>query len=209
MTNEAYEPISRIVLASSSPRRKELVATLDLSLPVYILSTDSDETVLPEWTPQQTVETLSLRKAQAAMDMLRQSPVAADYRDLIIAADTIVAVDGQILGKPADEEDAFRMLSKLSGRKHDVFTGVSCIAADSGETHVAYRRTIVRMRELVDERIRRYVASGEPMDKAGAYGIQGLGSTLVEEIEGCYFNVVGLPLALLSDLLEKYGIRTI
>jgi septum formation protein len=208
MTNEAHEPISRLVLASSSPRRKELVASLDLSLPVYILSTDSDETVLPEWTPQQTVETLSLRKAKAALDMLGQS-TDASHRDLILAADTIVAVDGHILGKPADDEEACRMLARLSGRKHDVFTGVVCMAADTGETHVAHRRTIVRMRELGYERIKRYVATGEPKDKAGAYGIQGFGSTLVEEIEGCYFNVVGLPLALLSDMLEKYGIRTI
>ena len=209
MTNEAHEPISRLVLASSSPRRKELVASLDLSLPVYILSTDSDETVLPEWTPQQTVETLSLRKARAALDMLGQSTDASGHRDLILAADTIVAVDGHILGKPADDEEACRMLARLSGRKHDVFTGVACMAADTGETHVAHRRTIVRMRDLSDGRIGRYVATGEPKDKAGAYGIQGLGSTLVEEIEGCYFNVVGLPLALLSDMFEKFGIRTI
>ncbi|MEK3882683.1 Maf family protein [Paenibacillus sp. PL2-23] len=207
MTNEhAIEPISRLVLASSSPRRKELVATLDLSLPVYILSTDSDETVLPDWSPQQTVETLSLRKARAAAEMLQQA--GSGYVDLIIAADTIVAIDGHILGKPSHEEEACHMLSRLSGRKHDVLTGVACLAPHTGVTKVAYRRTQVQMKELSPDRIRRYVATGEPMDKAGSYGIQGLGSTLVESIEGCYFNVVGLPLALLSELLEQYGVET-
>jgi len=210
-TNQhVIEPISRIVLASSSPRRKELVASLDLSLPVYILSTDADETVLDHWTPQSTVEELSLRKATAALAMLRErenKPAGAS--DLIIAADTIVALDGQILGKPRDDDEAASMLERLSGKQHDVFTGIACIAADSGKTLVASRRTKVKMKELGSERIRRYVATGEPRDKAGSYGIQGLGSTLVEEIEGCYFNVVGLPLSLLSDMLEQYGIRVL
>lgn len=210
-TNQhVIEPISRIVLASSSPRRKELVASLDLSLPVYILSTDADETVLDHWTPQSTVEELSLRKATAALAMLREREnKPAGTSDLIIAADTIVALDGQILGKPRDDDEAASMLERLSGEQHEVFTGIACIAVDSGKTLVASRRTKVKMKELGSERIRRYVATGEPRDKAGSYGIQGLGSTLVEEIEGCYFNVVGLPLSLLSDMLEQYGIRVV
>ncbi|MFF2887148.1 Maf family protein [Paenibacillus sp. NPDC057967] len=210
-TNQnVIESISRIVLASSSPRRKELVASLDLSLPVYILSTDADETVLDHWTPQMTVEELSLRKATAALAMLRKrEDKTAGTSDLIIAADTIVALDGDILGKPRNDDEAASMLERLSGQHHDVFTGIACIAADSGKTLVASRRTKVKMKELGNERIRRYVATGEPRDKAGSYGIQGLGSTFVEEIEGCYFNVVGLPLSLLSDMLEHYGIRTV
>lgn len=209
MTNEEHESISRIVLASSSPRRKELVATLDLSLPVYILSTDSDETVLPGWTPRETVETLSLRKAQAALGMLQHNKAhESTPGDLIIAADTIVTLDGDILGKPASDSEAARMLRRLSGRKHDVYTGVVCLSARNGKTIVRHQRTSVQMRELSDKRIARYVATGEPRDKAGAYGIQGLGGALVEGIEGCYFNVVGLPLALLSDMLAQYGIDT-
>lgn len=209
MTKEDNESISRIVLASSSPRRKELVAALDLSLPVYILSTDSDETVGPGWTPVQTVETLSLRKARAALDMLRQNKAhESTPGDLIIAADTIVALDGDILGKPASDSEAAEMLRKLSGRKHDVYTGVVCLSVRSERTIVQHRRTSVQMRELSDKRIARYVATGEPRDKAGAYGIQGFGGALVEGIEGCYFNVVGLPLALLSDMLGQYGIET-
>ncbi|RJE91047.1 septum formation protein Maf [Paenibacillus sp. 1011MAR3C5] len=210
-TNQnVIEPISRIVLASSSPRRKELVASLDLSLPVYILSTDADETVLDHWTPQATVEELSLRKATAALAMLREREhKTVGTSDLVIAADTIVALDGDILGKPRNDDEAASMLGRLSGRQHDVFTGIVCIAADSGKTLVASRRTKVKMKELDTLRISRYVATGEPRDKAGSYGIQGLGSTFVEEIEGCYFNVVGLPLSLLSDMLEQYGIRVV
>ncbi|RIX50541.1 septum formation protein Maf [Paenibacillus nanensis] len=209
MTKEDNESISRIVLASSSPRRKELVAALDLSLPVYILSTDSDETVESGWTPVQTVETLSLRKARAALDMLRQNKAhESTPGDLIIAADTIVALDGEILGKPASDSEAEEMLRKLSGRTHEVYTGVVCLSARSEKTIVQHRRTSVQMRELSDKRIARYVATGEPRDKAGAYGIQGFGGALVEGIEGCFFNVVGLPLALLSDMLAQYGIET-
>lgn len=208
-TQNVIEPISRIVLASSSPRRKELVASLDLSLPVYILSTDADETVEEHWTPQTTVEELSLRKALAAQAMLLGRKDNAGASDLIMAADTIVALDGDILGKPRNDDEAASMLERLSGRRHDVYTGIACIAIESGKTLVAFRRTKVRMKELGIERIRRYVATGEPHDKAGAYGIQGLGSTLVHEIEGCYFNVVGLPLSLLSDMLEEFGIHTV
>lgn len=201
-----YESISRLVLASSSPRRKELVASLDLSLPVYIFSTDADESIQDGWTPQETVEQLSLRKALAAQDMLRQEGAA---EDLIVAADTIVVLDGEILGKPSCDEEAINMLSLLSGKQHEVYTGIACIASDSGRTLVAHRRTKVWMKELDTERIKRYVETGEPRDKAGSYGIQGLGSTLVAGIEGCHFNVVGLPLSLLSELLEQYGIYVI
>lgn len=210
MTNEEHESISRIVLASSSPRRKELVASLDLSLPVYILSTDSDETVQEGWSPRETVETLSLRKAQAALNLLRHNPAHnSTPGDLIIAADTIVTIDGDILGKPASDNEAANMLRRLSGRVHDVYTGVVCLSVRSGKTNIQHKRTSVRMRVLSDKRIERYVATGEPRDKAGAYGIQGLGGALVEGIEGCYFNVVGLPLALLSDMLAEYGIETV
>ncbi|WP_424768132.1 Maf family protein [Paenibacillus sp. sgz302251] len=203
-TNSRNESISQLVLASSSPRRKELVASLDLSLPVYILSTDTDESFEPSWSPIQVVEELSLRKAQAAAFMLQQKQTEPS---LIIGSDTVVVLDGEVLGKPEDVDDAKAMLTRLQGRGHEVYTGIACLLSASGEAMVAHRMTKVQMKPLSAGQITRYVATGEPMDKAGAYGIQGLGATLVERIDGCYFNVVGLPLSLLSDMLAYYDIH--
>lgn len=197
-------PISQLVLASSSPRRKELVASLGLSLPVYILSSDADETVEADWSPSQIVEQLSLRKANATIAMLKDQH--AETTSLVIGADTIVVVDGDVLGKPKDRDDAFSMLKRLQGRSHEVYTGVACVRTVNGQALVAHRMTKVNMKPLSDERINRYIATGEPDDKAGSYGIQGYGATIVDRIEGCYFNVVGLPLSLLSDMLATYRI---
>lgn len=198
------EAISQLVLASSSPRRKELVAMLDLSLPVYILSTDTDETVEAGWIPSEVVEKLSLRKANAALKMLQQKQ--EHESSLIIGADTIVVLDGEVLGKPVDDTEAMSMLGRLQGRSHEVYTGIACVLSSNGEASLAHRMTKVKMKALSNDQIARYVATGEPRDKAGAYGIQGLGSILVDEIAGCYFNVVGLPLSLLSDMLDTYDI---
>ncbi|OMF31664.1 septum formation protein Maf [Paenibacillus sp. FSL H8-0548] len=198
------EAISQLVLASSSPRRKELVAMLDLSLPVYILSTDTDESIEAGWSPAQVVEKLSLRKANAALKLLQQKQ--GDESSLIIGADTIVVLDGHVLGKPANDAEAISMLKCLQGRAHEVYSGVACVRSSNGEALVAYRMTKVKMKSLSEEQIARYVATGEPHDKAGSYGIQGLGSTIVEQIDGCYFNVVGLPLSLLSDMLGTFDI---
>ncbi|WP_141504358.1 Maf family protein [Paenibacillus luteus] len=198
------EAISELVLASSSPRRKELVAMLDLSLPVYILSTDTDETVEADWTPSEVVEKLSLRKANAALKLLQQKQ--EHESSLIIGADTIVVLDGEVLGKPVDDMEAMTMLGRLQGRSHQVYTGIACVLSSSGEAIISHRMTKVKMKALSSDQIARYVATGEPRDKAGAYGIQGLGSILVDEIDGCYFNVVGLPLSLLSDMLGTYDI---
>ncbi|WP_338555258.1 Maf family protein [Paenibacillus sp. KS-LC4] len=197
--------ISQFVLASSSPRRKELVATLDLSLPVYILSSEADESVPSDWSPEQIVEQLSLRKARATAELLRKQ--GSTESSIVVGADTIVVVDGHVLGKPVDEADAFAMLSSLQGRAHEVYTGVACVLTENGEQSAAHRMTKVHMRPLKDEQIHRYIATGESYDKAGSYGIQGYGATLVERIEGCYFNVVGLPLSLLSDMLAAYRIH--
>ncbi|MHA7962531.1 Maf family protein [Paenibacillus sp. CAU 1782] len=206
--------ISRLVLASSSPRRRELVASLDLSLPVSVLSPDVDESVLPGWTPNETVRQLSASKAQAAMELLKRQSAEegtsfSTMDAVIIAADTVVALDGEVLGKPLDENDAVSMLMKLQGSRHEVYTGIAVLHTGSGEMQVESKKTIVKMKAFTEEKARRYAATGEPLDKAGAYGIQGLGATLVEEIEGCYFNVVGLPLSLLADMLEPYGIQAI
>ncbi|MFC4099978.1 Maf family protein [Paenibacillus xanthanilyticus] len=197
--------VSRLVLASSSPRRRELVASLDLSLPVLILSPDTDESTPAHWKPVQIVEQLALRKARAARSLLAPDE---ERNAVIVGADTIVVLDGEVMGKPKDEEDAYRMLELLQSREHEVYSGVACVhAEDESREAVAHRMTRVRMKPLGADRIRRYIASGEPMDKAGSYAIQGLGATLVERIDGCYFNVVGLPLSLLSDMLAEFGIE--
>ena len=190
----------RIVLASTSPRRQELIASLHI--PYEIHPSHADEHTPEDWTPQQIVEGLALRKAQAVYALIADPSKNA----VIVGSDTIVVLNEQVLGKPADDADAFRMLKSLQGNTHFVYTGIACIDAASGETLVRHRSTKVTMKKLSDEKIDAYVKSGEPGDKAGAYGIQGLGATLVERIEGCYFTVVGLPISLLSDMLSEFGI---
>ncbi|MFC4600409.1 Maf family protein [Cohnella hongkongensis] len=188
-----------LVLASSSPRRQELISLL--GLPVRIIPSGADERTPEEWSPREIVEELSRRKAQAVRQKLTEQP---DESSIIVGSDTIVVLNGQIMGKPRDEQEARGMLRQLAGRVHEVYTGVSCIRSSDGRTATSHRVTKVRMRALTEEQIARYVATGEPMDKAGAYGIQELGSVLVESIEGDYFNVVGLPVSLLAVLLEQF-----
>ncbi|CAM3736302.1 Maf family protein [Cohnella lubricantis] len=201
-TSNSLSPIT-LVLASSSPRRRELIATL--GLPVHIKPSDADESTPPDWTPALVVEQLSLRKAQAVAAALEP---AEGKRRIVIGSDTIVALAGEIMGKPKDAEDAKRMLRLLSGRTHEVYTGVTCMEAGSGgRTATSHRVTRVQFRSLTEAQIDRYVATGEPMDKAGAYGIQDKGALLVEAIEGCFFTVVGLPLSLLAQMLEPFGVE--
>lgn len=185
-----------IILASRSPRRKELLAQMGFH-GFKICAPDVDETVDANLHPSAVVEALSLRKALAAAE-------EADDDDLIIAADTVVALEGTVLGKPVDESDAFTMLSALSGNRHYVYTGVTVIR--DGHTLTAHEMTAVNFRELDPEEIDRYIASGEPMDKAGAYGIQGLASLFIKGIEGDYFNVMGLPIYRLGRMLTQFGI---
>lgn len=174
---------AKIILASASPRRRELLAQAGFEFEV--VTSDVDEVVDPSLTPDKLVMSLARQKAQA---------VAQNRADCaVIGSDTVVVLDGKVLGKPRDEADAVRMLESLSGRKHEVYTGV-CIAF-AGETHCFFERTSVNFCELDGEQIKAYVATGEPMDKAGAYGIQGKGCVLVEGIEGDYFNVVGFPVS--------------
>ncbi|MDQ0049838.1 septum formation protein [Paenibacillus polymyxa] len=193
----------RIILASTSPRRKELLEFL--RLPFEVVPSHADESTPESWTPQQIVETLAARKAQAVVNTVAQSQEAG----LVIGSDTIVVLDGSVLGKPADHADAVRMLTALQGRTHRVYTGVACIHTGTGEMLVRHRQTEVTMKPLSQEQIVAYVNTGEPSDKAGAYGIQGMGATLVESIQGCYFNVVGLPLSLLSDMLSDFGVNVL
>ena len=141
-------------------------------------------------------------KAAAVHRVLRASPKGSNA--IVIGADTVVSLDGGILGKPPDTDGAAAMLRRLSGRRHEVFTGIALKGPGDRETRDCVR-TEVRMRKLSAEEIERYVESGEPMDKAGSYGIQGRGARFVESINGCYYNVVGLPIARLSAMLEELG----
>ncbi|MGN7468436.1 Maf family protein [Brevibacillus sp. SAFN-007a] len=192
MTTEKHDTL---ILASSSPRRRELLQAL--GIPFTVMTSDADETTAPHLTAEQVVEELSLRKAKAVADRLSEG--------LVLGSDTVVVLDGQILGKPVDEADAFRMLSMLQGREHTVYTGVALVDVATGRTEVAHSHTDVRIRPLSEAEIKSYIATKEPMDKAGSYAIQGIGATIVEGITGDYFTVVGLPLGLTSNLLARFG----
>jgi septum formation protein len=192
-----------LILASSSPRRQELIRTFQL--PVQIEVSHADESYEPLTAPAEIVEALALRKANAVVN----SRKADSIDGIVIGSDTIVVYNDQILNKPVNDEDALRMLSMLQGHTHQVFSGIACIDLRTGKQIIRHRMTEVTMRELTVEQICRYIASGEPSDKAGAYAIQGIGATLVDSIDGCYFNVVGLPLSLLSSMLNELGVNVL
>ncbi|MDO5398078.1 MAG: Maf family protein [bacterium] len=187
----------KFVLASGSPRRKELLSEIIPSFDIAVSEAD-EESVPKTLAPELYVEELALLKAAASSKTLDKKK---SY--IVIGADTVVTLDGEILGKPADESDAFNMLKRLSGRKHEVYTGYCVMRLEDGFTLSKAEKTEVFFKELDDERIRTYVKTGEPMDKAGAYGIQGLGKVLINKINGDYNNVVGLPVSALFDVLEK------
>lgn len=193
--------VRRIILASTSPRRAELLSSLQI--PFDIMPSHADESTPDHWTPDKIVTELARRKAAAVYESLELSKRDA----VIIGSDTIVVRDGLVLGKPKDVEEAASMLRLLQGRSHLVFTGVACIDGQNGTSQVEYRATTVTMKALSEQEILNYAGSGEGLDKAGAYAIQGLGASIVTGIEGCYFNVVGLPLSLLSDMLVHFGVR--
>ena len=179
-----------IVLASQSPRRKELMGLFQRPFTVRVA--DVDETIEENEPAAQAVARLSRLKALAI-------PREAD--EVIVAADTVVVCDAEILGKPADEADAFRMLKMLSGRRHQVMTGVTVLCGEKLRSHTEV--TDIYFRELSDREILDYIATGEPMDKAGSYGIQGGAALFAEKISGDYFNVVGLPVCRLGQLLRE------
>lgn len=188
----------RLVLASASPRRAELLRAAGIEFDV--MPADVDEAMDAEDTPEGYVRRIAQTKAEAVATRITGRPV--------LAADTVVLVDHAILGKPANPADARRMLRLLSGRGHVVLTGVCLInpRAESGRVQTTTARTTVEVASLSDAEIDWYVASGEPMDKAGAYAIQGLASKFVTAIEGSYSNVVGLPVALVYDLCKREGL---
>lgn len=193
--------MKKIILASQSPRRRMLLENIGLKF--TILVDDAEEKKNADWTPQETVLRLSAQKAENVARRIKEPAI-------VIGADTVVAIEGEILGKPEDEAVAEKMLTQLSDRTHAVFTGVTVLDTAAEKRQCFYEETKVRFRPLSREEIRRYIASGEPMDKAGAYGIQNLGALFVEGIEGDYFNVVGLPVCRLASVLAaQFGVSVL
>jgi septum formation protein len=185
----------RVILASASPRRRELLTLIGIAHTV--VPADVDESLHPDEAPAVYAERLARAKASAI-------PMS-DATSITIGSDTIVVIDDRVLGKPRDRRDATEMLRTLSGRTHTVYTAVAVRRGEhlvSGVEHVA-----VTFRALDDATIESYIATGEPMDKAGAYGIQGYGATIVERIDGDYFAVMGMPLGRLVDLMAQVGVR--
>ena len=182
-----------VILASQSPRRRELLGLTGLDFTVRVA--DIDESMDPKAAPFDEVARVSRLKALA---------VSRDPGDVVIAADTIVVCEGRVLGKPRDEEDAFRILSLLSGRHHEVMTGMTVVKDDEIITHTEV--TKIHFRDLHPDEIRAYIASGEPMDKADAYGIQGGAALFADEMVGDYYNVMGLPVCRLAMILRSLGL---
>ena len=183
-----------IILASGSPRRKELISKLPAQYRILVPHTKEQH--LENESPWDMVSRLAAEKAVAGSQMTEES-------DVVIGADTTVSLSGKIFGKPKDEADAFRMLRLLSGNTHEVYTGVCVLCRKAQYQKVFYEKTKVTFVPMTDDEILAYLRSGEPMDKAGAYGIQELGSLWIQGIEGDYFNVVGLPISRLYQLLKK------
>ncbi|MBR2743084.1 MAG: septum formation inhibitor Maf [Clostridia bacterium] len=184
----------KLILASASPRRKAIFT--DLGLDFEIVPSNADENT-SEREPSRAVMALSRQKAENVFSRTGKT---------VVSADTIVVLDGQIMGKPKDEADARRMLRALSGRAHEVYTGICVKNAEKTVSRAC--RTTVRFRELSDTEIERYVRTGEPLDKAGAYGISGLGALLISGVEGDFWNVVGFPIATFGEVMrEEFGME--
>lgn len=186
----------KIVLASSSPRRIELLKQIGLTFEV--VPADIEEEVFKDLTPQELVERLAKEKVLNASLKVKNS--------IVVGADTVVVLEGKILGKPKSKEEALNMLLLLSGKWHKVFSGVAVMDSDNKQLFSDVEETKVKFRRISTEEAMKYVETGESMDKAGAYAIQGKGAVFIEKIEGCYYNVVGLPIYRLEKLLKKFNI---
>ncbi len=189
----------KLILASASPRRAEILRNAGFAFEVYPAGVD--ETRLSGESAENYVLRLAHRKARSVAECAGQK----HDRTIVIGADTAVAVAGQILGKPTDDEDARRMLRLLSGQTHEVLTGVSLVAATDGSESSHVEKTRVSFLALSEDDIDEYLRSGEPFDKAGAYGVQGIGGKFIWRIEGCYFNVIGLPVSWVWSTLRTLG----
>lgn len=202
ITRATVRAVPRLVLASASPRRHQLLG--QLGVPFEVQPADVDETPLPGESAMDLVRRLAVAKAQAALE--QRSSLGEEI--VVLGADTVVAVDDEVLGKPVDSVDAARMLGLLSGTRHQVLTGVAVAASWGTAAHleVAVEVTHVHMRPWTDDEIAAYVASGEPMDKAGSYAIQEIGDQFVTAIDGRFDNVVGLPMEVVRTMLERVGV---
>ncbi len=189
----------KIILASASPRRRELLTQIGLTFEVVV--SESEEKITST-EPAKVVEELSIQKAEAVWEKLAQN------HNIVIGADTVVACDGKILGKPSDVENAVEMLRLLQGRGHEVYTGVTVLYEENGEKRALtfHEKTTVHFYPMTEAQIREYVATGDPMDKAGSYGIQGFCARYIRSIEGDYNNVVGLPAGRVYQELHKLGL---
>lgn len=183
----------KIVLASGSPRRKEILENMNLKFD--IIKSEIEETIVENESPEELVKRLSYEKAH---------DIASKNLDsIVIGADTIVVLNNNVLGKPKDEDEAFNMLKRMSGKEHDVITGISILCLGLKKEINDYCVSKVKFKNLSDEEIYSYIRTGECMDKAGAYGIQGLGGLLVEYIKGDYFNIVGFPISFAAEILKN------
>lgn len=185
----------KLVLASASPRREEILSQLNLKF--TIVPAKIDEENFTNSDPVELVKVLAEEKAKSVSKLVEDA--------IVIAADTVVVHNGNILGKPANESEAKEMLKKLSSDQHQVITGVAVLNSSSGKVHVDYNITDVKMTALSEQDINSYVGTGEPLDKAGSYAIQGFGGLFVEEIKGSYYSVMGLPIHQLAKLLDKFN----
>lgn len=192
-------PFPRIILASASPQRAEILRNAGFDLTASASEIDESQRLGEDAAVY--VKRLAEAKAHAAESRLQ--PVPETLSSVIVAADTVVSIDGDILGKPSSFADAQSMLRRLSGRWHDVFTGLAVLAKNTRDAIIVVERTKVEFSALSDREIDEYVQTGEPFGKAGAYAIQGCGGRFISKIDGCYFNVVGLPLALLYGILRS------
>lgn len=191
--------MKEIILASTSPRRSGLLR--QIGMPFEVTPPDVDESRYSfEADPAGTAERLALAKARSAADR----PDVRGRNCVVLGADTVVLFEGQILGKPEDAEDAYAMLRKLTGRSHRVLTGFALLDAGTNRSVTGHEWTTVCMRDCTDEEIRAYVDTGEPLDKAGSYGAHALGAGLITRVEGCFYNVIGLPLARLLVTLKDF-----
>ena len=190
----------KFILASASPRRREILNNIGMEFEVLVSMADESK-IDRNLEPEMLVLELSMLKATDVAASLK-----GDY--FVIGADTVVSLDGKILEKPIDEEDARRMLENLSGKTHSVYTGVCIYSTKTGKAVSKFQKTDVKFKKLSRRKIEAYIESKEPMDKAGSYGIQGKGALLIDEIKGDYFNVVGLPISLLADMFfDEFGIE--
>ena len=188
----------KIILGSASPRRRELLSQIGIEFTVRV---SEKEEVYHSETPEEIVKELALMKAENIGEEIKADTV-------IIGADTVVVLDQKILGKPEDEEDAFRMLKSLQGRPHEVYTGVAVLSRDREKGRLSRShavKTAVYVHEMTDDEIRSYIATGEPADKAGGYGIQGAFAKYIDRIDGDYYNVVGLPVSYVYQTLKEIG----